>query len=252
MRRRQNVMWFALLVINMSSLAACDHPNSDSEQRTSPSAPTPPSDPTPTGFRLSGVVIERTPSGLRPVSGGGVFFWFESSLGGRVEVDTSGRYAIPGLSAGRFVRVTATASGDVSGLHQPCPVNATITGDTERDIEVARLGSREFTYDSPTLSGVVSEETPSGRRPLMGARVLDYIHRTGAGFDAHTKTDANGRYQFCRIPRGEGRVGAGDCNDAIMALLPVEVNGDTVVDIDLPAFNTCPGVRVPGSGVPVP
>jgi hypothetical protein len=81
----------ALLVITMSSLTACGHPNSDSEKPTSPSAPTPPAAPTPAGFRLSGIVFERTPSGLRPVPGGGVFFWFESSLGGRVEVDASGR-----------------------------------------------------------------------------------------------------------------------------------------------------------------
>ena len=174
----------ALLVITMSSLAACDRPNSNSGQPTSPSAPTPPaptspSAPTPAGFRLSGVVFEGTPSGLRPVPGGGVFFWFESSLGGRVEVDTSGRYTISGLPAGRFVRVTWTPSAEDIGLHQPCPANATIAGDTEQDIEVVRLGSREFTYGSPILSGVVFEETPSGRRPLMGARVLYYINRTG-------------------------------------------------------------------------
>ena len=56
----------------------------------------------------------------------------------------------------------------------------------------------------------------------------------------YTQTDADGRYQFCRIPQGVGRIGAGDCNDAVLAL-PVEVNGDTVVDIDLTSFNaTCP------------
>jgi hypothetical protein len=238
----------ALLVITMSSLAACDHANTNSEQPTSPSAPPAP---TSSGFRLSGVVFETTPSGLRPLPGGGVFFYFESTLGGHVDVDTSGRYTISGLPAGRFVRVSWSPSWKDPGLHQPCPVNATIAGDTERDIEGVRLGSREFTYGSPTLSGVVFEETASGRRPLMGARVLYSINRAG-GIDAHTRTDANGRYQFCRVPRGAGKVGAGDCNDAIMGESPVEVNGDTVVDIDLPSFTTCPGGRGPGSGIPVP
>jgi hypothetical protein len=59
-------------------------------------------------------------------------------------------------------------------------------------------------------------------------------------FDVHTETDADGRYIFCRIPRGSGRIGAGDCHDAVF-WCPVEVNGDTVLDTDLRPFReTCP------------
>jgi hypothetical protein len=173
----------------------------------------------------------------RPVPGGRVLFSVDSRPGGHVGVDTSGRYTILGLPAGRLVRVTWFPSMELNALslHQPCPANATIAGGTELNIEVVRLGSREFTYRSPTLSGVVFETTPQGRRPLGATRVL-YSLKNWGGFDAYTETDVDGRYQFCRIPQGVGEIGAGDCNDAVLAL-PVDVNGDTVVDIDLASFN---------------
>ena len=55
--------------------------------------------------------------------------------------------------------------------------------------------------DPPTLSGVVFETTPEGRRPVAGALV-------GLGGDndpwlAGVTTDADGRYLFCRLPVGE-------------------------------------------------
>ena len=246
MRRRQNVVW-CVTVFGWFSLAACDNstprqPTLPSAATPAPSAPTPaPSAPTLDGFSLSGVVLEDTSAGSRPVPGGRVFFSVDSRPGGRVGVDTSGRYTISGLPAGRLVRVTWLPSMEVGGLrlHQPCPANATIAGGTELNIEVVRLGSREFAYRSPTLSGVVFETTPQGRRPLGATRVL-YSLKTWGGFDAYTETDADGRYQFCRIPQGVGGIGAGDCNDAVLAL-PVDVNGDTVVDIDLASFNaSCP------------
>ena len=223
------------IVFASMALAGCNE-----RQPTQPFAPTPaPSAPTPPGgFSLSGVVIEDTSAGSRAVPGGRVLFWMDSRSGGHVEVDTSGRYTISGLTAGRFVRVTWIGfSAEIGGLrlHQPCPANATIAGGTELDIEVVRLGSREFTYGSPTLSGVVFETTPQGRQPLGNTGVM-YSLNTCDGFDAYTQTDADGRYQFCRIPQGVGRIRAGDCNDDGF-VLPVEVKGDTVVDIDLTSFN---------------
>ena len=111
--------------------------------------------------------------------------------------------------------------------------------DTRRDIEVVGSGSPGFRYDSPTLSGIVYESTADGRRPLPNTRVLFSIDAS-SGFDAYTDTDADGRYILCRIPRGSGRLGAGDCNDAVF-WFPVEVNGDMTVDADLRPFKaTCP------------
>ena len=111
MRRRQNVVW-CVTVFGWFSLAACDNstprqPTLASAATPAPSAPTPaPSTPTLAGFRLSGVVLEGTPSGLRPVPGGGSSSGLRAVSGGRVGVDTSGRYTISGLPAGRLVRVT--------------------------------------------------------------------------------------------------------------------------------------------------
>jgi len=45
----------------------------------------------------------------------------------------------------------------------------------------------------------------------------------------------DGRYEFCRVRPDPGYLAAGDCNDAKMQL-PVEVNGDTVLDIDLASW----------------
>ena len=246
MRRRQTVVW-CVTVFGWFSLAACDsltptQPTLPSAATPAPSAPTPAaSAPTLDGFSLSGVVFEDTSAGSRPVPGGRVFFSVDSRPGGHVEVDTGGRYTIPGVPAGRLVRVTWFPSMELNALslHQPCPANATIAGDSKLNIEVVRLGSREFTYRSPTLSGVVFETTPQGRRPLGATRVL-YSLKNWGGFDVYTQTDADGRYRFCRIPQGAGAIGAGECNDAVLAL-PVDVNGDTVVDIDLASFNaSCP------------
>ena len=143
---------------------------------------TSPSVPTPGGFRLSAVVRRHSvglapgPGWVYPPSGPGVTF------GGHVPVDTNGRYVISGLSPGRFVRVTWIPTLEVGGLrlHQPCPFNATVTRDTELDIEVVRLDSREFTYGSPTLSGTVSKR-PQTVEGVWRARGLCTRSTTGLG-----------------------------------------------------------------------
>jgi len=232
----------AFVVISLT-LTACGGSDFGSSQPASPSSvPSLPSalTPTPDGFRLSGTVFESTLQGSRPAPGGHVFFWVESRFGGRVPVDTSGRYVIDGLAAAPIIRLTWMPGPELLELHQPCPANvAMATTDTHRDIEVVRLGFNDFRYDSPTLSGMVYETTADGRRPLPHTRVL-YSMNDWNGFDVYTDTDADGHYIFCRIPRGPGRLGAGDCNDAVFTF-PVDVKGDTVVDVDLRPFKEqCP------------
>src|SRR5262245_29743724 len=216
------------LVISLTLIGACGGSDYSSNQPSSPSpvpAPSPVAS-TPDGFRLSGTVLESTPQGMQPVSGGGVFFWVESRYGGRVTVDAGGRFVIAGLSAAPIIRLTWVPGPERLELHQPCPANvAMLSADTQREIEVVGLDSREFRYESPTLSGVVYETTVDGRRPLPHTRVI-YSINNWDGFDVYTETDAEGRYIFCRIPRGSGRLGAGDCNDAVFSV-PVEVNGNT-------------------------
>ena len=169
-----------------------------------------------------------------------MFFWIESRYGGPVPVDTTGRYVIDGLPVAPIIRLTWVPGLGQFDLHQPCPANIAMpAADAVRDIEVVRFGSQRFSYDSPTVSGIVYESTTDGRRPLPHTRVLFSMDDRG-GFDAYSETDVNGRYLLCRIPRGPGRIGAGDCNDAVFWSL-VEVNGDTIVDVDLRPFKeACP------------
>jgi len=232
-------------VISLALIGGCGGSDYGTSQPSSPSAVpslsgAPP--PMPSGFQLSGTVFETSPQGSREVSGGRIFFWIGSHYGGQVAVDDSGRYVIPGLGPAPIIRLTWMPDWQMLdlGLHQPCPANIAMpAADTRRDIEVVGSGSPGFRYDSPTLSGIVYESTADGRRPLPNTRVLFSIDAS-SGFDAYTDTDADGRYILCRIPRGSGRLGAGDCNDAVF-WFPVEVNGDMTVDADLRPFKaTCP------------
>ena len=242
----------ALIVISLASIAACggsNQPASPSSIASVPSPSVPPPSgppasrgwaPVPGGFRLSGTVVESTPNGSQPVSGGTLFFWIESRYAGPIAVDTTGRYMIDGVPVAPIIRLTWIPGPGQLDLHQPCPANVAMdAADTVRDIEVVRFGSTHFKYDSPTLSGMVYESTPDGRRPLPHTRVLFSMDDRG-GFDAYSETDVNGRYLLCRIPQVRGQLGAGDCNDAVY-WSPVQVNGDTVVDVDLRPFKErCP------------
>jgi len=196
--------------------------------------------PVPDGFRLSGTVVESTSQGFRPTPGGGVFFWIGSRFGGRVAVGPDGRFEIGGLTPAPIIRLTWTPSFESPGEHQPCPVTVAMpAADVERNIEVVRFGAGDYRFESPTVSGRVYETTASGPRPLPHTRIL-YSLDASAGYDAYSETDAEGRYVLCRIPRGSGRLGAGDCNVAVF-WLPIDVNGDKVIDVDLRRFKeTCP------------
>ena len=197
----------------------------------SPPSPRPPD----ITFSLSGVVFDGSSAGSTPLPNGLVFYTFDNGLFGHVNVDATGRYTIANLSNGRFVRVTAHPSAESGLMQQRCPTSATIAGDTSLDIELSRHESRATPDGSPILSGVVFETTVDGRHPIEYMSVIYTIGGRGL-HDVYTFTDANGRYEFCRIPPGRGAIASGDCNDA-METIPIDVHGDTVFDIDLTRFN---------------
>jgi hypothetical protein len=118
-----------------------------------------------------------------------------------------------------------------------CAVHPTIDGDTTADVELVQAGILPSTYASPTLSGVVFE-TSNGRRPVGGVPIL-YSSNSHDGADVYTRTDADGRYNFCRLPAGAGYVLAG-CPDALTPFpgfrftrIPVEIGGEIVLDVDI-------------------
>jgi hypothetical protein len=224
----------------------------------SPSAaaltPPPPRPSPPPGPVLTGVVFQTTEQGRRPVPGAHVFVtdFIDGPYGdygwSEVLADTNGRFTAAKVYLGRPVKITAYSgplSGlwNQSGLYQTCAVHPMIEGDTTADIDLVQAGV--LTYDSPTLSGVVIE-TSHGRRPVAGTPVL-YSSNGHDGADVYTRTDANGRYSFCRLPLGPGYVLAG-CAGAVMPYpafrgtnVPVEIRGDTVLAVDITALvSSCP------------
>jgi len=245
--------WLALAGL----LAACSEPPTS----PSPSSPDRQGSPAPqpnpqTGPALTGVVFEITEQGRRPVSAARVFVvdLIDGPYGdfGWSELlsDPNGRFSIANLFPGRPVKVTAYAGAygglwNQSGLNQVCAVHPTINGDTAADIELVQAGILPTTYGSPTLSGVVFE-TSKGRRPVAGTPVL-YSSNGHDGADVYTRTDANGRYNFCRLPLGTGYVLAG-CPGAPTPFpefhftkVSIEIHGDTVLDVDITtSFRSCP------------
>ena len=244
--------WFVLVGL----LAACGEPLTS----PSPSSParlgSPAPQPNPqTGPALTGGVFQTNEQGRRPVSGARVFVvdliegpygnypWFE------LVSDANGRFSV-NVYQGRPVKVTAydgAGSGlwNQSGLHQVCAVHPTINGDTTADVELVQAGVLPTTYGPPTLSGVVFD-TSNGRRPVGGTPVL-YSSNSHDGADVYTRTDAEGRYTFCRLPVGPGYVLAG-CPGALtpfpgfrVTKVSVEIHGDTVLDVDITtSFSSCP------------
>jgi hypothetical protein len=213
--------------------------------------PNPPTGPAPTGF-----VFATTEHGRRPVAGAHIFAvdLVEGPYGdygwSELVSDVNGRFSVPTVFAGRRVKLTAydgPGSGlwNQSGFSQLCAVHPIVDEETTADIELVQSGLLPATYGSPTLSGVIFELS-TGRRPVAGTPVL-YSSNSHDGADVYARTDANGRYNFCRLPLGPGYVLAG-CPGAVTPFrefrftqVPVEIRGDTVLDVDITSsISSCP------------
>jgi hypothetical protein len=82
------------------------------------------------------------------------------------------------------------------------------------------------------LSGYVVATGTDGRRP-MEAWVV-YYARCDGGEDAYMWTEADGHYEFCRLPQGPGCLVVGDfAHEAALKQIPVEIHGDTRLDVEL-------------------
>ena len=241
---------FAVLLASGGLLAACSEPPvtpaslpaAPSAPSSVSSSPAPVVSPPLTGpYAMSGLVYESVGHERRAVVRGFVDFLVNAnSAWARVPLDTDGKYTISNLPGGSRLRVTAVADWRNGVLKQTCGAYAVVNGNTVRDVELVRLGTRGQTFAPPILSGGVFETTSEGRRPIVDTPVI-YYSEYWATFDVYTVTDSQGRYEFCRLPRGSGLLGAGDCND-IVDIIPTEVTGDTnVLDVDLTSFNkSCP------------
>jgi hypothetical protein len=161
---------------------------------------------TPSGaFTVSGNVFEAVggPIAVAPVdlwvqttSFGYSYRWANGSLG----TDDSGHYVAPNIPAAR-ITLWATPPGYV----QPCAVEADVDRDLNLNIEVMSEASLDISAQAPRsalgslLSGSVFETTDEGRQPIRAAFV--WAEFGGGITAATTKTDAQGRFIMCNLPR---------------------------------------------------
>ena len=203
--------WLLLLLLS----AACGA--TDSGQPLSPTAPGPASErtgnvPTPAtvprgGFTIRGVITEQTGSGaVRPLVGANVNAWVDTghlgysymwANGARFSADGGG-FELTGLPDSARVIVDAYKAGYVQQCAAPPQLmNADATVDIELIPRSLVSASPEAVRNRPgfrSISGVVNENTPEGRRPVAGV-LVDYEPVMDSPA-ALTVTDSNGRYPF--------------------------------------------------------
>jgi len=157
---------------------------------------------------VSGVVYEATAGGLRPLAGVGIDASPDyQSHSPRTTSTADGRYELPAsvLAAGNKI------VGERTGYRQPCRVAVSSTSSTVQDLYLVSnevLATTGVPASMPVaqqiVSGVVSERTSVGNRPIAGAIVTgDFSAGLGWGPSASTVTDAQGRYLLCGIGPSE-------------------------------------------------
>jgi hypothetical protein len=212
---------FGALLLLASAVAACSGAGSS----VGPSSPAPTRAPDPT-YTVSGVVL----SGSAPVEGVLVRIAGQSGT-----TDASGYYSLSGVPAS-YGGVSAVKAGYAAVFEI-----LTVSGDTRHDFQ---LGPRVAIY---TLSGVVSEVTPTGLVPVEGVLLEEsscedvppatpsshkacpvYISQT-------TKTDKRGLYSFSGLYSGQENVvwaGKEGFEDPFPQRYPENSEGGQAVTID--------------------
>jgi hypothetical protein len=187
---------------------------------------------------VEGTVSEHTANGSKAIEGARIVPWFELGSSGRrlaaVWTDSGGYYRITDAQPGGFLVLYA----ERAGYRQPCGATVRLGGEPVRlDIEIVsdEALSRDATLPdlmggTPTLSGVVFESTPGGRRPVADADV--FFEWSMDLVTAMSRSDANGRYRMCRLPTGRVDVTAVKPGYATSGQL-VQFEGDTVLDFEL-------------------
>ena len=150
-----------VVVLSLFVVACGDTKNASPISPTA--APTPVAPPT---YTLSGVISDATPTGVAALEG--VQVWSGPQ---HVTTDGNGYYNISGLTASSSIFVTKVGYKQVRK-------SLTLSGDARLDMQLDPL-------DKYTLSGVVSEQTPTGLVPVEGALVTgswDYPVTTDENF----------------------------------------------------------------------
>jgi hypothetical protein len=208
---------------------------------TAPSTPAAPTTnaPAPSGpaVTLTGRVTEVSGAGLSASVGANPLrptpSWHGPPRGTQADAGGQYRFTTLPLHPGT-VYVRAWKEGYV----QQCATAVTLHADTTVDLTLTPF-TNALVSGLPTashlrhVSGVVYERTGIGRRPLAGVWVgWEPIMDTVV---ADTRTDAQGRYRLCGIPRDRidslFAVRIGTNRPAMSA---VDAGGDAVIDFELP------------------
>jgi hypothetical protein len=212
-------------------------------------APTPPRG----GRAITGLITERTASGAqRPLAAqvtawvdtGGFAYSYGWANGPRTS-GADGRYELAALPESARVIVEVSERGYFQQCAAP-PVH--MTADVVVDVEMVPRALVSASPDSVTnkpgfrsISGVIYENTPSGRRPVPSLFVA-YEH-TDSSPGASTVSDVNGRYLLCGIPND--RPASIGTSDGMSRVVYVEAapGQTTGVDLVLPDPCFCPPLR---------
>jgi hypothetical protein len=172
-------------------------------------------------------------------TGGLVFGWVERPGSGR----TTGPVLVSALGRYQFKVPKDTLRVSVFGGpgHQPCAAAQVITADATLDVH--RVVDRSYLNgnlpavlraQTPTLSGVVYENTAQGRRPIPDAWVtLDGLGGMGV-LVADTRSDAQGRYLLCNVPQTPSMaIVVGADGFAIKEVYHPELADKTTLDIEM-------------------
>ena len=200
----------------------------------SPAAPTPPSSPPVPQFTVSGTVFENVESGGQPLAAADIYRFIEVAGGGSMAhvatTDAQGRYVLTGFFAGSQVALT------VPQWLQPCAAVATVARDTVLDIDIVKGRSARPPQASPLLTGRVFHAGEGPRRPYADGAVLSFFSASvGGGHPvlARAMTDAEGRFELCRLPPGPATLHVGTWEDTVPPRT-ITVAGDGAIEIDVP------------------
>ena len=136
-------------------------------------------------FTVSGVVLEVRPEGRSPLAGARVALLGQANT---ATSDSNGYYQLAGVrGAPASVVVMASRDGYVQ-----TSTSVMILGNVRVDFELRQTPPSP----SPVLSGVVTEKTPDGSRPLAG------VHVENSNNHESVITDDQGFYRLSHIEGG--------------------------------------------------
>jgi hypothetical protein len=169
-----------------------------------PVQPDPPPAPPPSEFKLDGEVFDFE-TGM--IDSADVNLWVQTDGFGYSYWWANGPMQSDGL--GKFVADVPKSEVDVfaskEGYVQPCGVHMAVTEDAEVRVEMQSIASlqsinplRPQLSSEPSVSGVIYEDTPNGRKPVAGAR-LWAGDPMGINY-ATTVSDLAGGFYLCRLP----------------------------------------------------